>query len=143
MTYQLTPDNRLALLMHGAVGQPNGKMGYGLMRYGIAPVVVVIDRDHAGQSLARLTGIPCDAPIVSTIAEAMRYQPDVLVPAIAPPGGALPPDWRQDVKEALLAGMSILNGLHRPLAHDPELRPLLKPGRFVWDVRREPAGLDN
>ena len=40
----LTADNRLALLMHEAVTSPYGKMGFGLMRYGAAPVVAVIDR---------------------------------------------------------------------------------------------------
>lgn len=143
MTYKLTSDNRLALLMHDTVGQPNGKMGYGLIRYGVAPVVVVIDHANAGRNLADLTGIPCDAPIVATVAAAMAYRPDALVPAIAPPGGALPPEWWQDVKLALAAGMSLVNGLHRPLAGDPDLAPLVRPDRFIWDIRQEPAGLDN
>ena len=129
--------------MHDTVGLPNGKMGYGLMRYGVAPVVVVIDRAHAGGNLAELTGIPCGAPIVATVREALTYSPDTVVPAIAPPGGALPADWWADIKEAVGAGMSLVNGLHRPLANDPELAPLLQSGRFIWDIRQEPEGLDN
>jgi uncharacterized NAD-dependent epimerase/dehydratase family protein len=118
-------------------------MGYGLMRYGVAPVVVVIDRANAGRNLAALTGIPCNAPIVATVAEAVAFGPDALVPAIAPPGGALPLDWWEDVKAALAAGMSLINGLHRPLANDPEITSLLRADRFIWDIRKEPAGLDN
>ncbi len=141
--YRLTPANRLALLMHDYVGKPDGKMGYGLLRYGAAPTVVVIDRAHAGQSLRTLTGIPHDAPIVATVREALPYAPDTLVPAIAPGGGALPPDWFADLKEALGAGLSLVNGLHRPLADDPALAALVQPGRFIWDIRKEPPGLVN
>jgi uncharacterized NAD-dependent epimerase/dehydratase family protein len=143
MNYKLTPENRLALLMHDTVGQSNGKMGYGLMRYGVAPVVAVIDRANAGRSLRELTGIDCDAPIVASVAESLAFQPDTLIPAIAPAGGALPPEWRRDLKEGLAAGMSLVNGLHRPLTNDPELTPLLRPDRWIWDVRQEPAGLEN
>jgi uncharacterized NAD-dependent epimerase/dehydratase family protein len=91
--YRLTSENKIALLMHGAVGSGNGKMGYGLLRYSAAPVVVVIDRAHAGQSLRELTGIPTDVPIVGSVAQALAFGPDVVVPAIAPAGGKLPPEW--------------------------------------------------
>jgi uncharacterized NAD-dependent epimerase/dehydratase family protein len=142
-TPRITPDNRLALLMHDYVARPNGKMGFGLMRYGAAPVVVVIDRTQAGRSLREITGIPCDAPIVASLREALAFGPDTLVPAIAPPGGALPEEWLPEVKEGLAAGLSLVNGLHRPLASDPELAPLLHAGRFIWDIRQEPPGLSN
>src|SRR5260221_548126 len=33
--------------MHGAVKSYFGKMGFGLMRYGVSPTVVVVDRDMA------------------------------------------------------------------------------------------------
>src|SRR5690349_17205704 len=129
--------------MHDTVTSPYGKMGFGLMRYGVAPVVVVIDRTQAGQNLAELTGIACDAPIVSSVREAMDFNPDVLVPAVAPAGGVLPADWWSDVKEGVAAGLSLVNGLHRPLANDSELAPLVNPGQFIWDIRVEPPGLDN
>ncbi len=140
---KLTPDNRLALLMHDTVASPYGKMGFGLMRYGVAPVVVVIDRAQAGKNLAELTGIECNAPIVSSVRKALAFDPDVLVPAVAPAGGALPADWWAEVKDGVAAGLSLVNGLHRPLANDPELAPLAKPGRFIWDIRVEPPGLEN
>jgi uncharacterized NAD-dependent epimerase/dehydratase family protein len=130
-------------MMHDHVTSPNGKMGFGLMRYGAAPVVVVIDRSQAGNNLRELTGIDCDAPIVGSVREALAYRPDTLIPAIAPAGGVLPADWMPEVKEGLNAGLSLLNGLHRPLERDPEFAPLVKPGRFIWDVRQEPRGLDN
>jgi uncharacterized NAD-dependent epimerase/dehydratase family protein len=143
MQPRLTSDNRLALLMHDTVTSPHGKMGFGLMRYGTSPTVIVIDRAHAGQDLAALTGIPCNAPIVATVEEALTYRPDTLIPAIAPAGGALPVDWWEDVKAGVAAGLSLVNPLHRPLADDPELAPLVRLGRFIWDVRQEPPGLTN
>jgi uncharacterized NAD-dependent epimerase/dehydratase family protein len=142
--YRLTSDNKIALLMHGALGTGNGKMGSGLLRYSEAPVVVVIDRDAArtGKSVREITGIPSDAPIVSTVAEAVALGPDVLVPAIAPSGGRLPQEWVTEVQEALSAGLSLANGLHTPMASDPALAELVKkPGQFIWDIRQEPSGL--
>ncbi len=142
-SHRLTESNRLALLMHDHVTSPNGKMGFGLMRYGISNIVVVIDRAQAGENLEQLTGIPCNAPIVATLEEALKYSPDVLVPAIAPPGGELPVDWLPEIETGLKAGLSLVNGLHRPLANDPEFARFVQPGRFIWDIRQEPLGLDN
>jgi uncharacterized NAD-dependent epimerase/dehydratase family protein len=142
--HRLSPNNRLALLMHDAVGRSDGKMGYGLMRYGVAPVTAVIDRAKAGQSVRALTGIACEAPIVATVAEAASLGADIIVPAIAPAGGRLPQEWMNDLGEALAAGMSVVNGLHAPLADDPTLAPLVtRPGQFIWDIRQEPTGLVN
>ena len=140
---RLTPQNRLALLMHDALDKSYGKMGFGLMRYGAAPTVVVIDRSQVGQSVQAITGIPCDAPVVGSLREALAFGPDTLVPAIAPPGGALPDDWMPEIEEALRAGLSLVNGLHAPMANDLSLAPLVQPGRFIWDLRQEPPGLDN
>jgi uncharacterized NAD-dependent epimerase/dehydratase family protein len=65
----------------------------------------------------------------------------VLVIGIALLGGVLPEDWHQDIRQAIVAGLSIVNGLHTPLNRDPVLQALLKPGQWIWDVRQEPAGL--
>jgi uncharacterized NAD-dependent epimerase/dehydratase family protein len=129
--------------MHGVVTHFSGKMGFGLMRYGAAPTVVVIDRTQAGGDLRALTGIACDAPIVGSVREALAYGPDTLVPAIAPPGGVLPDDWWKEIKAGVAGGLNLVNGLHRPLAGDPELAPLVGPGRWIWDIRQEPPGLEN
>ena len=129
--------------MHGAVTSSYGKMGFGLMRYGVSPTVVIIDRETSGKNVSQLTGIPCSAPIVGSVEDALPFGPDTLVPAVAPAGGLLPPDWWEDIKQGLGAGLNLVNGLHRPLADDPELKPLLKPGKWIWDIRQEPPGLEN
>jgi uncharacterized NAD-dependent epimerase/dehydratase family protein len=127
----LGPNNRLCLIMHEAIGTPQGKMGDGLIRYAASPTVVIVDRKNAG-------GTHQNIPIVATITEALAYTPDICIPAIAPSGGRVPSEWIDEMRIAIAAGMSIANGLHEPLA--PHF-PNLPNSQFVWDVRQEPPGL--
>lgn len=135
-------NQRVAILLHEGIGSRHGKTGLALLRYSEAPIVAAIDRECAGKSLRELTGIKRDVPIVSSVAAALEYKPQVLVIGIAPKGGALPEDYWHELKGALLAGMSVVNGLHTPLANIPELKALLKPGQIIWDVRKEPPNLE-
>jgi uncharacterized NAD-dependent epimerase/dehydratase family protein len=137
----LNSQHRIALLMHEGVKKGRGKTGISLLRYGEMPIVAVIDAQTAGQSLVDLTGIDRAVPIVASVADAIAYQPDVLAIGIAPSGGALPEPWRQEVAVAVQQGLSVVNGLHTPMADDPELRSHLRDGQWIWDVRREPTGL--
>ena len=137
----LNTDQRVAILLHEGIRGDGGKTGLTLLRYGKAPVVAVIDRQCAGESLSELTGIDCNAPIVDSVASALPYQPDVLVIGVARSGGVLPDTWWQDIKQGVAAGLSVINGLHTPMASDPELQKLLKEGQKIWDIRREPPGL--
>lgn len=137
----LTPEHRVAILLHEGIRDSNGKTGLTFLRYGLASVVAVIDQQCVGESLSQLTGISCNAPIVDSVASALAYQPDVLVIGIAPSGGALPEAWRQEVKQGVEAGLSVVNGLHTPMASDPELQPFLRAEQTIWDIRQEPTGL--
>lgn len=137
----LTSDHRIAILLHEGTRTARGKTGLSLLRYSNIPIVAVIDYDCAGQSLSELTKIPREVPIVASVQESLVYEPTVLAIGIAPSGGRLPEAWWQEVKQAVVAGMSIVNGLHTPLATDGELQSDLKPGQWIWDVRREPGGL--
>ncbi len=139
---RLSLNQRIAVLLHGELRGTHGKTGLSILRYSEAPVVAAIDRECAGKSLLELTGIKRDVPIVSSVAEALKHQPQVLVIGIAPKGGALPDDYWHEIKDALSAGMSVVNGLHTPLASIPELKALLKPGQLIWDVRKEPPNLE-
>lgn len=137
---QLGVNQRLAILLHEGIRGTHGKTGLALLRYSKAPIVAVIDRQCAGESLPLLTGISRDLPIVATVAQALPYTPNVLAIGIAPSGGVLPDEWWQEVKQAVAAGLSVINGLHTPMAI-PELQALMKQGQWIWDVRREPANL--
>ena len=140
---KISPQSHVALLMHDYLTSSYGKMGHGLLRYSEATIAAVIDRSMTGQDLRAATGIPRDAPIVGSVSQAAELGADTLILGVATPGGFLPPDWFEEMETGLRAGMSLVNGLHAPLADDPRLRAALRPGRFIWDVRREPTGLGN
>lgn len=134
----LSREQPLALYMEGAVGEPSGKMGYGVLRYSPNPIACVVDSKTAGQDIVKITGIPRPCPIVATVQEAARLGAEAMVLGIAPPGGGLPGEWFPVIDEAVGLGLSIINGLHERLA--PRY-PNVKPGQWIWDVRVEPAGL--
>ncbi|MCT7949729.1 DUF1611 domain-containing protein [Ancylothrix sp. C2] len=135
----LTPQHRLAILLHEGIKGTSGKTGLALLRFSQAEIVAVIDKQSAGESLTKLTGIPRNIPIVASLQEALTYNPNVLAIGIAPSGGALPPEWIAEVKQAIKAGISIANGLHTKVA--PEAETDLQPGQWIWDMRQEPPGL--
>ncbi|HLP89285.1 MAG TPA: DUF1611 domain-containing protein [Nostocaceae cyanobacterium] len=139
---RLPLNQRIAILLHEGLTGTQGKTGLALIRYSESPIVAVIDRESPGKSLPELTGIKRDIPIVSSMAAALVHRPEVLVIGIAPKGGAVPDDYWHDIKDALKAGMSLVNGLHTPLANIPELQALLQPGQLIWDVRKEPPNLE-
>lgn len=137
----LTPEHRIALLMHEGTDNPGGKTGLAMLRYSPLNIVAVIDKQQSGHSLKSVTGIDRAVPIVESIDAAMPYHPSVLAIGIAPSGGALPQPWYQEVKTAIAAGISVVNGLHTPMADRADLAELVKPGQWIWDVRKEPTGL--
>ncbi len=132
---------KLAILLHEGLQNRRGKTGLALLRYSPSEIVAVIDHEFAGKSLIELTGINRDVPIVSSVKEALIYRPNLLAIGIAPSGGGLPAEWREDIREALNSGVSILNGLHTPLAEDSEFKELVIPPQHIWDLRQEPPGL--
>ena len=138
---RLKAEQRVAILLHEGIRGTHGKTGLALLRYCQAPIVAVIDRQCAGESLPALTGIAREVPIVATVAQALAYAPNVLAIGIAPSGGVLPDEWQQEIKQAVIAGLSIINGLHTPLSSIPELQSSLQQGQWIWDVRQEPSNL--
>lgn len=137
----LKPDQKLAILLHEGIRGIHGKTGLTLLRYSEAPIVAVIDKQCAGESLPKLTGINREVPIVASVEEALSYHPEVLAIGIAPSGGILPDIWFEEIKQAVASGLSVINGLHTRLATHPEIQGLVKENEWIWDVRQEPAGL--
>lgn len=131
-------DQKVAILLHQGIKGAKGKTGLAYLRYAQTNIVAVIDSDSAGESLPELTKISRQIPIVAHISEALGYQPEVLIIGIAPSGGILPETWLEEVKQALKAGLSIVNGLHTPLA---PLATNLLPSQWIWDIRQEPPDL--
>jgi uncharacterized NAD-dependent epimerase/dehydratase family protein len=140
----LAPDQPLVLLLHGGTDNLSGKTGLAMLRYSRNPIVAVIDPQQAGRPLHQVCGIDHPAPVVASLADALAVAPQppqVAVIGLAPSGGVLPPAVRRDLVAALAAGLSVANGLHTRLGADSELAALVQPGRWIWDLRQEPAGL--
>lgn len=134
----LEAGDRLALYMEGSLGEPAGKMGYGLLRYSRQQITCVIDRANSGKTLSDTVHIGHPAPIVPTINEALKLGANWLVLGIAPSGGMIPKEWWPEIDHAVASGLSIMNGLHERLA--PRYANL-PPGQRIWDMRVEPEGL--
>lgn len=134
----LRREQKIAIFMPGAMRDASGKMGFGVLRYSPNPVVCVIDPDHAGQDAADVTGIPRSCPVVATVDEAQALGADVFLLGIAPPGGAIPPDWYTAIDRAWELGLCLVNGLHDLLA--PRYSGA-SDRQWIWDIRMEPPGL--
>ena len=121
----------------------NAKTAHGVIRYGRDRIAAVLDRDHAGRSLAEvMPELGRDAPIVGSVEEAMAYGPSSLLLGVATPGGWIPEHWREWLTEAIEAGMEIANGLHRFLRDDKELVRLARAHKAtLWDVRDPPRDI--
>jgi uncharacterized NAD-dependent epimerase/dehydratase family protein len=88
------------------------------------------------------TGPGRGVPVVADLRAALGHDPDTLLIGIAPAGGRLPPEWRDQILAAIRAGLDVVSGLHEFLADDPELAAAARErGVRLWDVRRPPAGL--
>ncbi len=135
----LKPDQRLVIHFSEQINKLNGKMGHGVLRYSRNPIACAVDFNHGGCSTRELLGFGPDVPVVSSVAQAVDVGGEVLVLGMAPSGGRLPPEMVAEVDLAVASGMSVVNGLHEQL--EPRY-PDLKEGQWVWDIRREPQGLD-
>lgn len=135
---QLTANSRVAILLQGGIKGDHGKTGLAFLRYSQTKIVAVIDAETAGASLVKLTGIEQDVPIFPSVQAALVSQPDILLIGMAPSGGQLSPDLFNEIKVAVQAGLSIINGLHTSLQSQ---FPQLQPQQEIWDIRQEPTGL--
>jgi uncharacterized NAD-dependent epimerase/dehydratase family protein len=106
-------------------------------------IVAVIDEDRAGKDAGEVLGIgKKNIPIVSSLKEALKRKPDVLVIGIAPPGGQLPEEWKRIIRQAISNRLDIVNGLHFFLNDHPEFSNLaMKYRTKLLDVRKPPRDL--
>ncbi|MBY0404567.1 MAG: DUF1611 domain-containing protein [Cyanobacteria bacterium] len=135
----LIPENTpLVILSEGCFGEHSSKTATGVIRYGHWPIVAVLDSTQAGKTVRTITGIPCNAPIVSQLSEAFQLEPKpkALLIGTAPQGGGLPLAWRSILMEAIRNGLHLISGLHDFLKDDPELLALANTHHvMIWDVR--------
>lgn len=132
---------RAIVLAEGYLGQDSGKTANGLVLHAVThEIVAVIDSKRAGQDAGEVVaGKRRGIPVVATFEEAMRHKPAVFYIGVATAGGYLPDHFRDAVRKALKAGLTVYNGLHVFLSDDSEFAPLVATGKAkVIDVRKPP-----
>ena len=132
----MTAEKRYLVLAEGRSADPHyGKTARGVIRYGPNPVVAVLDSTHAGETY---DGIP----VVGSVDDALRLEPDTAIVGVATQGGRFPPEWRALLKRCIEAGLDVENGLHEFISEDAELAELARRhGVELRDLRKPPPDL--
>ena len=129
----LKNNQKVAIYMEGHLFTENGKMGYGALRYLNNPVVAVIDSENNGKNIKDCLPISRNVPVVENLDAAISYGAEVLLLGIANSGGIIPEPWFSVIDNAIVKGLSIINGLHDELAN--KYKSSLKNNQWIWDVR--------
>ncbi len=143
MIKQLNPkSHRIVILAEGSFGVLESKTATVLVRYLPDNVVAVIDSTQAGKDVSEVIEIGEGIPIVKNLANALQFQPTMLAIGIAPPGGELPAEWDEIIRDAISHGLHIMSGLHHFLSENDELVALAAKNSVVlWDARKPPENL--
>jgi uncharacterized NAD-dependent epimerase/dehydratase family protein len=112
-----------------------GKTLRGVMRYRRETVAAILDTKRAGET-------DDGVPIVSTVEEALRHEPNTALVGVVTQGGHFPADWRALLKSCVESGLDVENGLHVRLREIPGLAELAREhGVELRDLREPPADL--
>ena len=112
-----------------------GKTMRGVMRYRPESVVAILDTKRAGETDEGV-------PIVGSVEEGMRYEPDTALVGVVTQGGHFPGDWQDLLKSCVAQGLDLENGLHVRLHDIPGLPELAgEHGVELRDLREPPTDL--
>jgi uncharacterized NAD-dependent epimerase/dehydratase family protein len=131
------PTKRYLLLAEGFSTDPHyGKTAHGVLRYRRDDVVAILDSTRA-------PGDTDDGvPVVGSVEDALRFNPNTALVGVATQGGRFPPAWIDLLESCIAEGLDIENGLHVFLADDPELKELAARNNVeLRDLRRPPIDL--
>ncbi len=139
----MSRDLRYLVLADDNFGPQSSKTANACIRYTPERVVGVIDASQAGRTAQQVLGFGGDIPVVATLEEGLRLEPNALLIGIAPAGGQLPTSWIALLAGAIEHGLDISSGLHNFIGDIPQLAALArKHGVTIRDLRRPPAKLD-
>ena len=129
-------DKRYLILAEEFSHDPHyGKTLRGVMRYRRDSVVAILDTKRAGEN-------DDGVPIVATVDEGLRYEPDTALVGVVTQGGHFPGDWQELLKECVTKGLDVENGLHVRLHDIPGLAELAAQHHVeLRDLREPPSGL--
>jgi uncharacterized NAD-dependent epimerase/dehydratase family protein len=112
-----------------------GKTLRGVMRYRRESVVAILDTKRAGES-------DDGVPIVGSVDEGMRFEPNTALVGVVTQGGHFPGDWQKLLKTCVAQGLDLENGLHVRLHDIPGLPELAdQHGVELRDLREPPPDL--
>ena len=125
----------------GLLTSNHAKTAHGLIRGSERfDIVAVIDEKHTGNDAGTLLdGNPRDIPVYSTVEQflATKVPASYAVIGVATKGGVIPETMKEELKECISAGMSIVNGLHEHLTSIPALNDLAKAKNVsLIDIRK-------
>ena len=130
------------ILCEGSFGEAMGKTANGLVRHSKRyRIAGVIDSTRAGKDAGEvLDGRAVGIPIFADLGGALRRLPERprnLIIGVATFGGYIPEAFRPVIKEAIVAGLNVVAGLHEFLRDDAEFVELAERHRVTLiDVRR-------
>lgn len=140
-------DGAAIVYCQGSFNTPNGKTAHGLVRFTERyDVLAVIDKKYAGKDSGKvLDGKSNSIPIFADFDAAYNaliskgIQPKNFVIGLAPDGGRLPKEAKEEIKAALRKKMNVDSGLHDFLTKDENLMGLAKENNCrIRDVRKTP-----
>lgn len=145
------PEGNAIIYCEGMFATTNGKTAHGLVRrterYRVLSVVDSRNADNDAGMV--LEGKPKGIPIYPDIQQAVSAAHTINQPAshlvigLAPDGGRLSPEARNDVMKAIQLGLHVDSGLHDFLSEDDEITRLAKEhGVRIRDVRKAPPRKD-
>ena len=129
----------VAILAEGLFAPRTAKTAIGALRYAPYPIVAVIDSSRAGADAGASVGVGAGVPVVATAAEARQRGATVLLIGTASAGGRIPPAYRPILRDWLVAGGEVWNGLHERVTADPALAAVAT--GLVRELREPPADL--
>jgi len=135
----------------GAFGTPNGKTGHGLVRRSDRyRILSVVDSLEAGGDAGLiLDGAVKGIPVHSSVEESIEFFKTGTHPAthlvigLAPDGGRLTDQARNDVIRSIEKGLNVDSGLHDFLSEEPDIASLAEKHHvLIRDVRKPPSRRD-
>lgn len=138
-----TPRESALVLANGLYQTDFAKTTHGLVRGPSRfPLRGVVDPENAGRDAGELLdGRHRDLPIFASVDELVDAvgdpAPTHCLVGVATPGGVLPPDLKESLLSAARRGMTLVNGLHRPLSGDPDIAAAVaEAGGEIVDFRK-------
>ncbi len=126
----------------GYLDSNNGKTAHGLIRGSDRfNIIGIIDDKHPGKDAGEvLDGKKRDIPVYASIEEfskTSKEQAIYCIIGVATKGGLIPDSLRAILKDALIHGYGLVNGLHEYISEIPELADFARSrGLEIIDVRK-------